>query len=90
MTKDKAEDMLAFQVGDNAAGRLLGLIQRIERLEEEQAALAGDKSEVYAEAKGDGFDTKTMRQVIRIRKMDPKDRKAAQALLDTYLGAVKS
>lgn len=88
MTKDDADDKLTFAVGDNAAGRLIGLIQRIERLEEEKAALAEDIKEVYAESKSDGFDTKTMRKVIRLRAMDPKQRAEAEALLDTYMAAV--
>ena len=82
MTKD-----LDFQVGDNAAGRLLGLVQRIERVEEEIAALSSDKKEVYAEAKGDGFDTKTIRKLIRLRAMDPEDRKAQQEMLELYAEA---
>ena len=57
-----------------AAGQLKSLVERIEHLEEEKAALAADVREVYAEAKGQGFDTKIMRQVIRIRKLDKADR----------------
>ena len=55
-------------VGGIAGDRLKGFIERIERLEEEKKALANDIKEVYAEAKGTGFDTKIMRQVIRLRK----------------------
>ena len=57
-----------------AAGQLRSLIERIERLEEEKAALTADIREVYSEAKGNGFDTKIMRQVVRMRKLDKADR----------------
>jgi len=71
-----------------AADHLRQLIERIERLEEEKAALAADIREVYAEAKGHGFDAKTMRQVIRIRKMEPSDRQEQEAVLSLYLEAL--
>ena len=61
-------------VGGIGAERLRSFIERIERLEEEKAALTADIREVYAEAKGNGFDTKVMRQVIRLRKMETSDR----------------
>ena len=56
-----------------AADRLRAFVQRIERLEEEKAAMAADIREIYAEAKGDGFDTKVLRQVIKRRKQDTAD-----------------
>ena len=71
-----------------AEGKLRSLVERIERLEEEKAALGADVREVYSEAKGDGFDTKVMRQVIRIRKMDRADRQEQEAVLDLYLTAL--
>ena len=71
-----------------AAGQLRSLIERIERLEEEKTALAEDIREVYAEAKGNGFDTKIMRQVVRIRKLDKADRQEQEAVLDLYLSAL--
>lgn len=71
-----------------AADRLRSIIERIERLEEEKAALMNDIKEVYAEAKGDGYDVKTLRQVVRIRKMDRADRQEQEALLDLYLSAI--
>ncbi len=74
--------------GAIAQDRLRSFIERIERLEEEKAALMADIKEVYAEAKGTGFDTKTMRQVIRLRKMEDNDRQEAEFLLDTYLAAL--
>jgi uncharacterized protein (UPF0335 family) len=75
-------------VGGIASERLKSFIERIERLEEEKRALAEDIKEVYAEAKGVGFDTKTMRQVIKIRKMDQDDLDEQEALLDVYKRAL--
>ena len=63
-------------------------VERIERLEEERQALADDMKEVYAEAKGQGFDVKTMRKIVRIRKMDTDQRREEEALLETYLAAL--
>jgi uncharacterized protein (UPF0335 family) len=74
--------------GGIAAKRLRSFIERIERLEEEKAALAADVREVYAEAKGDGFDVKTMRQIVRLRKMESSDRAEQEALLDLYKAAL--
>ena len=71
-----------------AAGQLKSLIERIERLEEEKAALTADIREVFAEAKGHGFDTKIMRQVIRMRKIETADRQEQEAILDLYLSAL--
>jgi len=71
-----------------AKEHLRSFIERIERLEEEKKALADDIKEVYSEAKGTGFDTKVMRQVIRLRKMESADRQEQEAMLDLYLGAL--
>ncbi|MGN1063182.1 MAG: DUF2312 domain-containing protein [Alphaproteobacteria bacterium] len=65
-------------------GKLASYIERIERLEEERKELGADVREIYAEAKGNGFDTKTMRQIIRLRKMTPADRAEAEFLRDSY------
>jgi uncharacterized protein (UPF0335 family) len=75
-------------VGGIAGERLRSLIERIERLEEEKRTLAADIKEVYAEAKGTGFDTKIMRQIIRIRKMDKDDLDEQETLLDIYKRAL--
>jgi uncharacterized protein (UPF0335 family) len=75
-------------VGGVAGERLKSFIERIERLEEEKRALAEDIKEVYAEAKGTGFDVKTMRQIVKIRKMDKDDLDEQEALLETYLRAL--
>ena len=74
--------------GGVAAERLKSFIERIERLEEEKAALASDIREIYSEAKGTGFDTKIMRQIVRLRKMEEADRQEQQAILDTYKKAL--
>ena len=71
-----------------AKEHLKSFIERVERLEEEKAALAADIREVYSEAKGQGFDTKIMRQVVRMRKLDKADLQEQEALLDLYLGAL--
>ena len=65
------------------------IVQRIERLEEEKAALAEDIKQVYAEAKAHGFDTKILRQVIRLRQMDKADRTEQEALVDLYLDVLE-
>ena len=74
--------------GGIAADRLKSFIERIERLEEERAGITADIREVYSEAKGAGFDTKIMRQVVRLRKMDDHDRQEQEMVLDTYLHAL--
>ena len=71
-----------------AADRLLSVIERVERLEEEKAALAGDIREVYAEAKTTGFDTKIMRQIVKLRRLDRQDRREQEELLDLYKQAL--
>lgn len=71
-----------------ASDRLRLFIERIERLEEDKKAVMEDIKEVYAEAKGEGYDTKIMRQVIRLRKMENHDRQEMEALLDLYLSAL--
>jgi uncharacterized protein (UPF0335 family) len=71
-----------------AVDQLRSIVERIERLEEEKAALAEDIKEVYAEAKGNGFDTKILRTVVRLRKQDSSERAEQEALLDLYLNAL--
>jgi len=75
-------------VGGIAGERLRSFIERIERLEEERRALGADIKEVYAEAKGNGFDAKIMRQVIRLRRMDKDDLDEQETLLDIYKRAL--
>jgi uncharacterized protein (UPF0335 family) len=71
-----------------AKEHLRSFVDRIERLNEEREALTADIREVYAEAKGTGFDTKIMRQVIRLRKLDKADYQEQEAVLDLYLTAM--
>lgn len=68
--------------------RLRLLIERVERLEEEKKGVADDIKDVYAEAKAVGYDTKIMRQIVRLRKMKPDDRKEMEAVLDLYKAAM--
>lgn len=75
-------------VGGIAADRLRSFVERIERLEEEKAALAADIREVYSEAKGTGFDIKILRQIIRLRKMDVSERQEQEEILDVYKRAL--
>ncbi len=76
------------ETGGVAAGQLRSFIERIERLEEEKKGLSDDIRDVFAEAKGNGFDTKVMRQVIRIRKKEPAERQEEEASLDLYMHAL--
>ena len=74
--------------GTVAADQLRLFIERIERLEEEKKAMADDIRDVYAEAKANGYCTKTMRAVVRLRKMESHDRQEADALMETYRAAL--
>ncbi len=74
--------------GAIAPAKLKSFIERIERLEGEKAELAEDIREVYAEAKGEGFDTKIMRAVIRLRKLEVQERREQDELIDTYRKAL--
>jgi uncharacterized protein (UPF0335 family) len=76
------------QLQTSAKDQLRTIVARIERLEEEKAALAADLREVYAEAKGNGFDVKALRSVIRLRKQDANKRREEEAVLATYLHAL--
>jgi uncharacterized protein (UPF0335 family) len=71
-----------------AAGELKQFVERVERLEEEKKAIADDIRDVFAEMKGRGFDTKVVRQIIRIRKQDHAERKEMEAILDLYMTAL--
>ena len=74
--------------GGIAAGQLRAFVERIERLEEEKKAIADDIKDVYAEAKGNGFDTKILRQVVRLRKQDTNERREMEELLELYMHAL--
>ena len=76
------------ETGSIAQEHLRQFVDRIERLEEEKAALAADIKEVYAEARANGFDTKILRKVIRIKAQDRTERQEEEALIDLYLHAL--
>jgi uncharacterized protein (UPF0335 family) len=76
--------------GEIAGNQLRAIVERIEHMEEEIKELTVAKKEIYAEAKSNGFDVKVLREVIRVRKQDQKERDDKDALLDVYLRAIKS
>ncbi len=71
-----------------AKDQLKAIVERIERLEEEKKAIADDIKDVYAEAKGNGFDTKALRTIVRMRKQDADERQEQETILETYLQAL--
>lgn len=71
-----------------ASGELKQFIERIERLIEEKAAITSDIRDVYSEAKGRGFDTKALRQIIKLRAKEPQQREEEEAVLDLYMSAI--
>lgn len=82
------QDSAPKDVGGVAGQRLTSFIERIERLEEEKSALMEDIKEVYAEAKGVGFDVKVMRKLIGLRKMDTEKRRELEDILELYKAAI--
>lgn len=82
------DEMLGDVLSASATGRLRTVVERLERLEEDKQAVMSDMKEVFAEAKGEGYDVKTLRKVLRLRKMDKAKRAEEQAILDTYLIAL--
>jgi len=76
------------KTGGIAADQLKSIIERIERLEEEKSGIASDIKDIFAEAKGNGYDVKTLRKVISLRKLDASEREEAEFLLDTYKRAL--
>jgi uncharacterized protein (UPF0335 family) len=84
-----ADDSSSIEIlNSTAQGRLKTIVERIERLEEDKAAISGDLKEVYLEAKGEGFDVKILRKVVRLRKQDKAKRQEEEALVDLYLSAI--
>ena len=75
--------------GEIAGDQLRAIVERIEHVEEEVKELAEAKKEIYLEAKSNGYDVKTIREVIRLRKQDQKERDEQESLLDVYLQAIK-
>ena len=83
---DDASNIDSFNT--SAQGKLKSLIERIERLEEDKAAVSADLKEVYAETKGEGFDVKIVRKVVRLRKQDAAKRQEEEALIELYISAI--
>jgi uncharacterized protein (UPF0335 family) len=84
-----ADDSSSVEIlNSTAQGRLKTIVERIERLEEDKAAVSGDLKEVYLEAKGEGFDVKIIRKVVRIRKADAAKRSEEEALIELYITAI--
>ena len=81
-------EMITAESSDVDGGHLRAFIERIERLEEEKRTIADDIKEVYAEAKGNGFDAKIMRKIVSIRRMDREKRLEEETILDLYLQAL--
>jgi uncharacterized protein (UPF0335 family) len=81
-------EMISAESSDVDGGHLRAFIERIERLEEEKRTIADDIKEVYAEAKGNGFDAKIMRKIVSIRRMDREKRIEEETILDLYLQAL--
>ncbi|MCG0997004.1 DUF2312 domain-containing protein [Acetobacter persici] len=83
-----ADDEADPVTGGISADRLRSIIERIERLEEERKALSGDIKDIFTEAKSAGFDVKVVRQLIKIRKMEPSEVEEQETLLDIYRRAI--
>ncbi|MEM8956429.1 MAG: DUF2312 domain-containing protein [Pseudomonadota bacterium] len=81
-------DGSADSVTEATSARLRSFIERLERLEEEKKEVAEQLKEVFAEAKGEGFDTSAMRKILRLRKQDPDDRAEEEAVLELYMSAL--
>lgn len=77
-----------MNIGNNAKQQLVSIIERVERLEEDKAAIASDIKDVYAEAKGNGFDPATLKAIVKMRKEDAEKRANREALLETYMHAL--
>ena len=77
-----------MQLQNSTKDQLRAFVARIERLEEEKAALAADLREVYAEAKGNGFDVKALRTIVRLRKEDADERREHETIVETYMHAL--
>jgi uncharacterized protein (UPF0335 family) len=74
--------------GDNAKEQIRSIIERVERLEEEKATIASDIKDVFTEAKGNGFDCKALRTIVRMRKQDAGERAEQETILETYMQAM--
>lgn len=79
---------MAKKAGGVAVDQLKSIIARVEKLEEEKKGISDDIRDVFAEAKGNGFDVKAIRSILKIRKMDESEREEAETILDTYMHAL--
>ena len=86
--QDTASAETTVQTGGIAADRLRSIIERVERLEEERKALAGDIKDIFSEAKSAGFDVKIIKQILKLRKMEPAQVEEQETLLDIYRRAL--
>ncbi|MBS1072855.1 DUF2312 domain-containing protein [Gluconobacter cerinus] len=85
---DDSQDNQGVVAGGIAADRLRSIIERVERLEEERKALSGDIKDIFAEAKSVGFDVKVIRNILRLRKLEPAEIEAYETLLEIYRRAL--
>jgi len=88
MNKAQPKDPVVSGTEEVNAAHLRAFIERIERLEEEKKALSDDIKDVYAEAKGNGFDVKVLRTIVRLRKQDANERQEQETILETYMQAL--
>ena len=88
MADDATFDASPDILNATAQGRLRTIIERLERLEEDKQAVMADMKEVFAEAKGEGYDVSVLRKVLRVRKLDKAKRQEEEAILDLYLSAL--
>jgi uncharacterized protein (UPF0335 family) len=79
---------MQMEAGHNSNEQLRSIVERIERLEDEKKVIADDIKDIYAESKGNGYDVKALRAIIRMRKQDPNERAEAEAILETYMHAL--
>ena len=79
---------MAKKAGGVAVDQLKSIIARVEKLEEEKQGISADIRDVFAEAKGNGFDVKAIKQILKIRRMDESEREEQTAILETYMGAL--
>jgi uncharacterized protein (UPF0335 family) len=75
-------------IGGNARAQLRAIVERVERLEEEKAGIGADIRDIYAEAKGNGYDVKALRTIVRLRKQDANERAEQETILETYMQAL--
>lgn len=76
------------QAKSNSGAQIKSIVERVENLNEQKAALASDVKDIFAEAKSNGFDTKALRTLIKLRAIDPSKRKAEAEMLDVYMHAI--